>query len=81
MGCKRGRVRRLLAAVRRLLGFEQPLEPPAEWGWFEPALVPSGPRPHGPRSSAATLELPTELDPLVYPTETDAVGKDDDPAL
>jgi hypothetical protein len=64
-----------------LLGFAQPLDPPADWGWFERALVPAGAPQGGPRADAAALEIPTEPDPLVYPTETEAIGKDDDRAL
>jgi hypothetical protein len=83
MSCRRpGPVLLAFAAVRRrlarLLGLEPPLAPPDDWGWFEPALVPAGPRGTAPRAGAVALELPREPDPFVYPTETDAVGKDDD---
>ena len=72
-----GRLRRLWAAVRRHLpgfrGSEPPAAPP--WGPEEPALVPLGP-PRRPRpSTAAVLDPPAEIDPLEYPTETDAVGE------
>jgi hypothetical protein len=70
-----GRLRRWRATRRRipgLRGTEPPPEPrrPDE----DDDLVPVGP-PRRPRpAAAAALELPTEHDPQVYPTETDAVA-------
>jgi hypothetical protein len=85
MSCRPNRLRRFVGRLRRsvarLLGLDPPLEPPSDWGRFEPALVPVGPRGSGPRAGAVALELPTNDDPLVYPTETDAVGTDDDLTL
>jgi hypothetical protein len=82
MSCRPSRLRRLVRRVRRsvarLLGLDPPLAPPNDWGRFEPALVPVGPPSSGPRTGSVALELPRHDDPLVYPTETDAVGKDDD---
>jgi hypothetical protein len=40
------------------------------------ALVPVGPPRRPQPSSAAVVELPSEPDPLVYPIETDAVGRE-----
>ena len=37
--------------------------------------MPVGPPRRPLPGAAAALELPTDPDPLVYPTETDAVGK------
>jgi hypothetical protein len=72
-----GRLRRAWRAVRRFLGRSQPPpEPP--WLDDEPDLVPVGP-PRRPRPAAsAAVEPPTEPDPLVYPTQTDAVGREDE---
>jgi hypothetical protein len=73
---KRSRIRRFWRAVRRRIPGLRPSDPPPEdpWAPEEDALVPVGP-PRGPQpAAAAALEPPTELDPLVYPTETDAVG-------
>ena len=44
------------------------------WPDEEDDLVPVGPPRRPLPGAAAALELPTEPDPLVYPTETDAVG-------
>jgi hypothetical protein len=69
-----GRLRRLW---NRLLGRS---EPPPDHPWLddEDALVPAGP-PRRPAGAAAVgLDPPSEPDPLVYPTETDAVGRLDD---
>jgi hypothetical protein len=73
---KRGRIRRLWTAVRRRIPGSRPFDPPPEdpWAPEEDTLVPVGP-PRGPRpATAVALEPPTEPDPLVYPTETDALG-------
>jgi hypothetical protein len=72
---KRGRISRFWRAVRRRIPGLRPSDPPPEdWAPEEDALVPVGP-PRRPQPAAATaLEPPTEPDPLVYPTETDAVG-------
>ena len=54
----------------------RPSEPPPEpWAPEEDALVPVGPPRKPLPAAAAALEPPAEPDPLVYPTETDAVGK------
>jgi hypothetical protein len=80
---RRGRLRRLWAAVKKRLPGLRGWEPP-EAPWFpdEPALVPVGP-PRGPLpASSVALEPPSDPDPLEYPVETDAVGRDpedDDP--
>jgi hypothetical protein len=42
----------------------------------EDSLVPVGPPRKPVPAAAAALEPPTEPDPLVYPTETDAVGRE-----
>jgi hypothetical protein len=75
---KQGRIRRFWRSVRRRIPGLHPPDPPPEdpWAPEEEALVPVGP-PRRPRpAAAAALEPPTELDPLVYPTETDAVGEE-----
>jgi hypothetical protein len=75
-----GRARRLWQAIRRripgLRGGGPPPEPdrPDE----EPALVPVGPPRRTPPPAAAALEPPAGIDPLEYPTETDAVAREDD---
>jgi hypothetical protein len=75
-----GRLRRLWRATRRripgLRGSEPPPAPrrPDE----EDDLVPVGPPRKPLPAAAAALEPPTEPDPQVYPTETDAVGGFDD---
>jgi hypothetical protein len=72
-----GRFRRLWSAVRRRLprlrGFDPPPDP--RWPPFEPSLVPTGPPLRDPPAGAVALEPPSEPDPRVYPTETDAVGE------
>ena len=75
MRSRPGRFRRFWRAIRRRIPGLRPSDPPPEpWSGEEDALVPVGP-PHKPRpAAAAALEPPTEPDPLVYPTETDAVG-------
>jgi hypothetical protein len=73
---KPGRIRRFWRTVRRRIPGLRPSDPPPEGPWApeEEALVPVGP-PRGPQPAAAiALEPPTEPDPLVYPTETEAVG-------
>ena len=79
MSCKRpGPIRRAWAFLRRraarLLGHEPRELPPLDWG-DEPALVPIGPPRRPLPAGAVALEIPTEPDPLVYPTETEAVGR------
>ena len=72
-----GRLRRFWRATRRRIPGLRGSEPPPEPRWpdKEDDLVPVGP-PRRPRpGAAAALELPTDPDPLVYPTETDAVGE------
>jgi hypothetical protein len=73
---KRGRFRRFWRAVRRRIPGLRPSDPPPEnpWAPEEDALVPVGPPRRPQPAAAAALEPPTEPDPLVYPTETDAVG-------
>ena len=79
---RRGPLRRLWQAVRTRLPFlGRGEEPPDLRGPDEEALVPSGPPRRPSPAAAAALDLPTEPDPLVYPTETEAVGEaaeDDD---
>jgi hypothetical protein len=73
---KRGRVRRFWAAVRRRIPGLRPFDPPPEnpLAPGDDALVPVGPPRKPMPAAAAALEPPSEPDPLVYPTETDAVG-------
>jgi hypothetical protein len=71
-----GRVRRFVHAVRRRIpwlrgGDERPPDP---WRPEDDALVPKGPPRRRPPSVSAALEPPTDDDPLVYPTETEAVA-------
>jgi hypothetical protein len=50
-------------------------DPPSDPRWpFEGALVPAGPPRRDPPAGAVALQPPSEPDPRVYPTETDAVG-------
>jgi hypothetical protein len=71
-----GRLRRFWTATRRripgLRGSEPPREP--RWPDEEDDLVPVGPPQRPLPGAAVALEVPTESDPQVYPTETDAVG-------
>jgi hypothetical protein len=75
-----GRTRRLWQAIRRRIpglrggGLAPEPDRPDE----EPALVPVGPPRRRPPAAAVALEPPAEIDPLEYPTETDAVGREDD---
>jgi hypothetical protein len=73
---KRGRLRRFWRAVRRRIPGLRPSDAPPEdpWAPEDDALVPVGPPRRPQPAAAAALEPPTEPDPLVYPTETDAVG-------
>jgi hypothetical protein len=73
---KPGRFRRFWRAVRGRIPGLRPSDPPAEppWAPEEDALVPVGPPRKPLPAAAAALEPPTEPDPLVYPTETDAIG-------
>lgn len=73
-----GRARRFWRAVKRRLPklhrSDPPIDPP--WPSEEDSLVPVGP-PRRPSPAAfAALEPPSEDDPLVYPTETDAIGSE-----
>jgi hypothetical protein len=72
-----GRLRRFWRATRRRIPGLRGSEPPPEPRWpdEEDDLVPVGPPRRLLPGAAAALELPTDPDPLVYPTETDAVGK------
>jgi hypothetical protein len=72
-----GRLRRFWRATRRRISGLRGSEPPAEQRWpdEEDDLVPVGPPRRPLPGAAAALELPTDPDPLVYPTETDAVGE------
>jgi hypothetical protein len=75
MRSRPGRLRRFWKAVRRRIPGLRPSDPPEDpWAPEEDALVPVGPPRKPMPAAAATLETPTEPDPLVYPTETDAVG-------
>jgi hypothetical protein len=75
MRSRPGRLRRFWRAVRRRIPGLRPSDPPPEpWSGEENALVPVGPPRKPLPAAAAALEPPTEPDPLVYPTETDAVG-------
>ena len=80
MSSRLGRTRRLWRAVRRRLPGLRRAEPPPDPQWpdEEPSLVPVGaPRGRPPAASVA-LEPPPGVDGLEYPTETDAVGREDD---
>ena len=72
-----GRLRRFWRATRRRIPGLRGSEPPPEPRWpdEEDDLVPVGPPRRPLPGAAAALELPTDPDPLVYPTETDAVGE------
>jgi hypothetical protein len=76
MRSKPGRFRRLWRAVRKRIPGPRLSDPPPERPWLpgEDALVPVGPPRKPLPAAAAALEPPTEPDPLVYPTETNAVG-------
>jgi hypothetical protein len=74
MSARRGRVRRLWTAVRRVLRRPDPTSGPP-WSDEDPALVPVGPPRRRPPAAGAALEPPTEPDPLEYPTETEAYGR------
>jgi hypothetical protein len=78
MRSKPGRFRRLWRAVRKRIPGLRPSDPPEQppWAPEEDALVPVGPPRKPLPAAAAALEPPTEPDPLVYPTETDAVGSE-----
>ena len=71
-----GRLRRFWRATRRRIPGLRGSEPPPEPRWpdEEDDLVPVGPPRLPLPGAAAALELPSGPDPLVYPTETDAVG-------
>jgi hypothetical protein len=71
-----GRLRRFWRATRRRIPGLRGSEPPPELRWpdEEDDLVPVGPPRRPLPGAAAALELPTDPDPQVYPTETDAVG-------
>ena len=71
-----GRLRRFWRATRRRIPGLRGSEPPPGQRWpdEEDDLVPVGPPRRPLLGAAAALELPTEPDPQVYPTETDAVG-------
>jgi hypothetical protein len=71
-----GRLRRFWRTVRRRIPGLRPSDPPSEdpWAPEEDALVPVGPPRRPLPAAAAALEPPAEPDPLVYPTETDAVA-------
>jgi hypothetical protein len=72
-----GRLRRFWRATRRRIPGLRGSEPPPEPRWpdEEDDLVPVGPPRRPLPGAAAALELPADPDPLVYPTETDAVGE------
>ena len=73
---RQGPLRRLWQAIRTRVPFlGRGEEPPDLRGPDEDALVPSGPPRRPAPTAAAALDLPTEPDPRVYPTETDAVGE------
>jgi hypothetical protein len=70
-------MRRFWRAVRRRIPGLRPSDPPPEpWAPEEDSLVPVGPPRKPLPAAAAALEPPTEPDPLIYPTETDAVGRE-----
>ena len=73
---KRGLLRRFWRAARRRIPGLRPSDPPEQppWAPEEDALVPIGPPRKPLPTAAAALEPPSGTDPLVYPTETDAVG-------
>ena len=72
-----GRLRRFWRATRRRIPGLRGSEPPPEPRWpdEEDDLVPVGPPRRPLPGAAVALELPVDPDPLVYPTETDAVGE------
>jgi hypothetical protein len=73
-----GRLRRFWRATRRRIPGLRASEPPPpqpRWPDAEDDLVPVGPPRRPLPGAAAALELPTDADPQVYPTETDAVGE------
>jgi hypothetical protein len=71
-----GRFRGFWRGTRRRIPGLRGSEPPPEPRWpdEEDDLVPVGPPPRPRPAAAMTLDLPTEADAQVYPTETDAVG-------
>jgi hypothetical protein len=72
-----GRLRRFWRATRRRIPGLRRSEPPPEPRWpdAEDDLVPVGPPRRPLPAAAAALEVPTDPDARVYPTETDAVGE------
>jgi hypothetical protein len=71
-----GRLRRFWRATRRRIPGLRGSDPPEpRWPDEEDDLVPVGPPRRPLPGAAAALELPIDPDPLVYPTDTDAVGE------